>query len=226
MTFQRFEELLLLHTTLSSPPCCPELRTREATSLIPLWEAAEKAENAQVEPPFWAYSWPGGQALARYILDHPEVVREKVVLDLGCGNGLAAVAAARSGASRVLANDIDPAAIWMTKVHAAENGLAVECCLEDLLSAAPPAPPAQVILAGDLFYARELAARAEAWLRAALEQGAQVLVGDPGRAYIPRQGLRVLETYVIPVSPEIESVSQRQTSVLCLYLDGRLQGGF
>jgi predicted nicotinamide N-methyase len=214
-----FRDLLLAHTSPSFPPACPEIRTREATSLIPLWEAAEKLAGAEVEPPFWAYSWPGGQALARYVLDMPEVVRGKSVLDLGSGNGVLALAARFAGALRVMANDIDQAAGWMLELNAVENGLpmkdgSMEFCSKDLLSAVPPVPPFEVILAGDLFYSRDMAARVEAWLRKAATLGAEVLVGDPGRAYMPREGLRLLESYEIPVSPEIESASSRKTSVL------------
>ena len=214
MTREGFADLLFAHTSLLCPAACPEIQTREATSLIPLWEAAEKLAGAQVEPPFWAYSWPGGQALARYILDQPEVVRAKAVLDLGCGNGIAAIAAWLAGASRVMANDIDPAAIWMAEINSAENGVRVELCLEDLLLADPPVPPFQVLLAGDLFYAKEMAARVEAWLREAVGLGGEVLVGDPSRTYVPREGLRLLTSYEIAVSPEIEGVSLRGTRVL------------
>src|SRR5262249_12277441 len=126
-----------------------------------------------------------------------------------------AIASVLSGAGRVMANDVDQAAIWMAEINAAENGVKLESCLEDLLLAPPGVPPVEVILAGDLFYARGMAARVEAWLRQALSLGAQVLVGDPGRAYLPREGLSLLESYEIPVSPEIESVSSRRTNVLC-----------
>jgi predicted nicotinamide N-methyase len=124
MTDDDFADLLARHTVSSSPPICPEIRTREARELVPIWEAAEKLASAEVEPPFWAYSWAGSQALARYLLDHPDTVRQKVVLDLGSGNGLAAVAAAKAGARRVVANDVDPHALRMVAMNARENGVA------------------------------------------------------------------------------------------------------
>lgn len=216
MKEEAFRELVERHTELSSPPACPEIRTRESRLLVPIWEDAERLEGAQVEPPFWAYSWAGSQALARYLLDHPEAVRSKTVLDLGCGNGLSALAAAKAGARSAIANDIDPAALWMAAWNARENRLEIECDASDLLSGEPPVPPVEVILAGDLFYARAMSGRVEPWLRAAARRGALVLVGDPGRAYLPREGLRVLATYEVPVPAELESATVRRPAVLVL----------
>ncbi|MBI4603923.1 MAG: methyltransferase [Planctomycetes bacterium] len=204
------------HTRPGSPAVCPEIRTLEAEELVPIWEDAERIAGREVEPPFWAYSWPGSQALARHLLDHPEVVRARTVLDLGCGNGLAGLAAARAGAKRVLLNDIDPAALWMASRNARENGLRVDLSAGDLLGAEPPVPPVEVVLAGDLFYARAMSGRVEPWVRAAAALGAMVLVGDPGRAYLPRSGLRLLASYEVPVPPEIESVAARRAAVLIL----------
>lgn len=211
-----FSTLLARHTERAAPPLVPELSTHEARELVPIWEEAEALAGRQVEPPFWAYSWAGSQALARYLLDQSRIVAGKCVLDLGCGNGLAALAARRAGAARVLANDIDPAAVHMARRNAASNGISIELDTTDLLGAPPEVPPWQVILAGDLFYARDMSARVEAWLLEAVRRGALVLVGDPGRAYLPRQGLLSLATYEVPVPPEIEGVSSRRPSVLSL----------
>lgn len=201
-------------TELRRPPLCPEIAVHEAKSLIPLWEAAEELLGFEVEPPFWAFAWPGGQALARHVLDHPDLVRGKVVLDLGCGNGLAALAASMAGAKVALANDIDPSAIEAARFNGRANGLHLHVDLGDLLSEPPGVPPIEVILAGDLFYARMLAARAEPWLRRAAGKGALVLAGDPGRAYTPADGVEDLARYPVPVSLEVERSSPLMTRVL------------
>ena len=205
--------LLPDHAVLRSPALCPEITAYEAKGLVPLWEAAEELAGSEVEPPFWAFSWPGGQALARYLLDRPETVSGKAVLDLGCGNALAAIAAARAGAAAVVANDIDPAAIAMARKNARENGAAIAFSLGDLLGEPPPAR-FEVICAGDLFYERGLAARAQPWLRAAAAAGALVLAGDPGRAYTPRDGIERLAAYDVPVTLDVERASPLWTAVL------------
>jgi predicted nicotinamide N-methyase len=202
------------HVELRRPPLCPEISVHEARSLVPLWEAAEALAGCEVEPPFWAFAWPGGQALARHVLDHPALVRGKAVIDLGCGNGLAALAAARAGARVVIANDIDPAAIEAVRENGRANGLHPDALLEDLLLAPPGVPPAEVILAGDMFYARALAARAEPWLREAAGRGALVLAGDPGRAYAPAAGVEELARYQVPVSLDVERSTPLATRVL------------
>jgi predicted nicotinamide N-methyase len=201
-------------TELRRPPLCPEIVVHEAKSLIPLWEAVEELAGREVEPPFWAFAWPGGQALARHVLDHPDLARGKVVLDLGCGNGLAALAATIAGARVVIANDIDPSAIEVARINGRANGLDLRADLGDLLSGPPGVPPIEVILAGDLFYSRSLAARAEPWLRRAVGEGAMVLAGDPGRAYTPAEGVEELAMYPVPVSLEVERSSPLATRVL------------
>jgi predicted nicotinamide N-methyase len=213
MTPAHLRLLLPEHAVLRAPALCPEITAYEAKELVPLWEAAESLAGGEVEPPFWAFSWPGGQALARYLLDRPETVRGKSVLDLGCGNALAAIAAARAGAASVLANDIDPAAIEMARENTLENGAsAVHFSLGDLLGSPPPG--VDVVCAGDLFYERGLASRAGPWLRAAAAAGALVLAGDPGRAYTPRHGVESLAAYDVPVSLDVERESPLRTAVL------------
>lgn len=213
MTRDVFRRLVADHTVEVHPAICPEIIVRETPTFLGLWELSEELSGSQVEPPFWACSWPGSQAIARYVLDRPDAVRGRVVLDLGCGNGLAAIACARAGAARVLAGDADRSALWMAEENAMANGLTLEFLFDDMLANVPPVPPVQVILAGDLFYARDLAGRVRTWLRASLAAGAEVLVGDPGRAYLPDSGLAPLATYDVPVSPEIESVTSRRTRV-------------
>jgi len=208
-----FRDLLEKHTVEAHPFLCPELKTREGLMLIPLWEATEALAGDKLELPFWAYSWPGSQAIARHVLDHPETVRGRVVLDLGCGNGIAGMAAVLSGASTVVANDIDPAALRMTEFHAEQNGLSLDLSRDDLLGRPPLVPPVEVILVGDMFYTRRLAERVAPWLDDAARAGARVLLGDPGRAYLPTSGLDLLQSYDISVSTEIESTSLRSTRV-------------
>jgi predicted nicotinamide N-methyase len=209
-------DLLDAEADLRRPALCPEILVHEARSLVPFWEAAERIAGREVEPPFWAFAWPGGQALARHVLDHRDLVRGKVVLDLGCGNGLAALAAAMAGAGVSLANDVDPAAIEAVRKNARANGLDVEAILDDLLARPPGAPPVEVILAGDMFYSRPLAARAEPWLRAAARAGALVLAGDPGRAYAPADGIEEIARHAVPVSLDVESSSPLVTRVFRL----------
>ena len=209
-----FRELLSRHTNECRLERCPEFRLLEAESLVPLWEETERIVQHEVDPPFWAWSWPGSQALARFVTDAPEWVRDKDVLDLGCGNGLSALAASRAGARSVLGNDVDELAVYMSRVHASLNELSIETDGDDLLDGDPPTFAFDVILVGDLFYSRDLARRVERWVLSASRGGATVLVGEPGRAYLPLDRFEVLATYDVPVSPEIETVKMRRSRVL------------
>jgi predicted nicotinamide N-methyase len=213
---QPFERILRDHLRPARPPLCPELETREARALVPLWEAVEAAAGRRSEPPYWAWSWPGSQALARYILDRPRIVGGKRALDLGAGNGIAALAAARAGAASVVANDLDPWAARMTVALSGLNGLPVECLSRDLLEEDPAALPFDVVLAGDMFYAAGTSRRGERWLRRAHASGRTVLIGDGGRAFVPSAGVRAVAIYTVPVPLELEGVSQREARVLCL----------
>ncbi len=213
MSEDAFGELVRRYTRLCHPPLCPELLIRESCQLVPIWEDAERLLGHTVEPPYWAYTWAGSQALARYLLDHAGLVAGKRTLDLGCGNGLAALAAARAGAFQVIANDIDPWAIRMAGLNAEANGLVIELETRDRLTSEPPVPPIDVVLAGDLFYARAMSAQVASWVREAARRGAIVLVGDPGRAYLPEAGLERLADYEVQVPAEIESVTVRHPVV-------------
>lgn len=201
------------HTRLVPVPFVPELRLHLADEPIELWERTEQGSGAQQPPPFWAFAWAGGQALARHLLDHPGLVAERSVLDLATGSGLVAVAAARAGARSVTANDIDPLSLAATEANAAANAVRVDTVEGDLLDTREGYVEAGVVLAGDVCYSRDMAARVLPFLRWAAGRGALVLVGDPGRAYLPTTGLTRRAAYEVPVLPALESVAVRQTTV-------------
>ncbi|WP_306213514.1 class I SAM-dependent methyltransferase [Actinoplanes sp. RD1] len=198
------------NTRLAPVPFLPELVLHQADEPIELWERTE-AGGAEQPPPFWAFAWAGGQALARHVLDLPDLVAGRDVLDLATGSGLVAVAAARAGARSVVANDIDPFSLAAAEANAAANGVRVALVEGDLLTEGYA--DAGVILAGDVFYSREMASLVLPFLRAAASRGALVLVGDPGRAYLPAEGLVFRAAYDVPVIEALESVPMRRTSV-------------
>lgn len=172
---------------------CAGIRLHQAAGLDAAWAALRQHWPAAAgPPPYWAIAWPGARALARYLTDRPEVVRGRRVLELGCGGALAALAAARAGASRVLALDIDPLAGRVAAANAAANDLPFETRVCDAL-AQPAEPVWDVVLAADLWYERFLAPRATAWLQGCAARGARVLIGDVGRAFSPRRGLELLQ---------------------------------
>jgi predicted nicotinamide N-methyase len=200
-------------TTLVSPPLVPELRLWTATEITPLWEATELLmQRTGIEPPFWAYAWPGSQALARFLLDQPELVAGKRVLDVGSGNGLAALAAARAGA-QVVANDVDPMSLVAVALNAEENGLSAQGLLADL-TGGEVLVDADVVLVGDLCYDKNITERLLSWLRGRVAAGARVLIAEPGRAFAPREGVRALATYTVPTTMELESRTERETVIL------------
>jgi predicted nicotinamide N-methyase len=199
------------NTRIVSPPHTPELRLHLADDAVALWRMTEEELNrVGLAPPFWAFAWAGGQALARYVLDHPETVMGKNVMDVAAGSGIVAIGALKAGAKRAIAVDLDPFAAHAVRLNAALNGVAVEAIVEDAL-AAPPA--ADVILVGDLFYDREIATRLLEWLRLAHMLGKNVLVGDPGRAYLPKAALVQLAEYQVPVSRDLEDAEVKRTGV-------------
>ncbi|WP_369138538.1 class I SAM-dependent methyltransferase [Modestobacter versicolor] len=181
-------QFLRAHTRTARPTLVPEVQLHVADDVVGLWEAMEtEGGGAGEEPPFWAAAWPGGQALARYVLDHPEVVAGRRVLDLGAGSGLVAVAALQAGATAVLASDPDPYSHTAIAVNAELNGVAGIEVAGDLLDDDPP--DVDVVLAGDVCYDREMTGRVLPFLGAAWLGGAAVFLGDPGRAYVPKEGL-------------------------------------
>jgi predicted nicotinamide N-methyase len=199
------------HTALISPPLVPELRLHLAHEALPLWEKTEEElSRVGLPPPFWAFAWAGGQALARHLLDDPRIVAGKRVLDFASGSGLVAIAAARAGAARVEASEIDDFALCAIRLNAAANGAAVEARAGDLIGADEGW---DVALAGDVFYERPLAERAARWFEALARRGAAVLVGDPGRTYFPKSGLERLATYSVPVTRALEDSEIKRTHV-------------
>jgi predicted nicotinamide N-methyase len=185
------------HTGLRRPALVPEVVLHVADDVVALWEALEQERGtAPEEPPFWAAAWPGGQALARYVLDHPETVAGRPVLDLGSGSGLVAVAAALAGAAPVTASEVDPVGRVAVAVNAAANGIAGLDVVGDLLGSDPPA--GGTVLAGDVCYDRAMTGRVLPFLERAGDGGSVVLLGDPGRAYLPRERLEELTVYDVP----------------------------
>jgi predicted nicotinamide N-methyase len=205
-----------LHARLAPVPFVPEIQLHQADEPIGLWELTEGEFRSEQPPPFWAFAWAGGQALARHVLDDPATVAGRRVLDLASGSGLVAIAAARAGAAAVRAVDIDPLAVAAIGVNAAANGVSVTAERADLLDvdAVPDgAGDAEVILVGDAFYSRAMADRMLRFLLRAARGGARVLIGDPGRAYLPRDRFDPLIRYEVPVPVALESVASKATTV-------------
>jgi predicted nicotinamide N-methyase len=199
------------NTELIAPPLVPEIRLHLATEVVPLWrKTEEELEQLGVPPPYWAFAWAGGQALSRYILDHPEEVAGKRVLDFGSGSGMIAIACMRAGAASILAADIDLFAVAAIELNAAANGARVDVTSEDVIGRDCEW---DIILVGDMCYERPLAERLLAWLQAC---GARVLLGDPGRSYFPKSDVEKLATYRVQTTRELEDREIRETSVYFL----------
>lgn len=205
------QSFVVANTLLQEPPLVPEIALHLASEVVPLWQATEEALSRMgLPPPFWAFAWAGGQALARYILDHPEVVAGKRVLDFASGCGIAAIAAAKAGAARVEASEIDAFALAALELNGEANGVEIATTGEDLIGRDEGW---EVVLAGDICYERELAERVFAWLRALSARGAVVLIGDPRRTYLPQNGLERLISYSVKTSRELEDSDVRNASV-------------
>lgn len=204
-------DFIRANTALVSPPLVPEIRLHLATEVVPLWQLTEEELAAQgIPPPYWAFAWAGGQALSRYVLDHPEIVRGKSVLDFGSGSGLVAIAAAKAGAERVMAADIDDFAQATIKLNAAANAAIVSTTTADLIGSDGNW---RIILVGDMCYERPLAERLLAWLSDRARHGASILLGDPGRSYFPKDGVAKLATYRVQTMRDLEDREIRETSV-------------
>ena len=200
------------HTRLAPVPFVPEIRLHLADDAIALWVSTEQElPGGEQPPPFWAFAWAGGQALARHLLDHPHLVRGQTVFDLAAGSGLVAIAAMKAGAAAVTANEIDPLAAAAIRANAAANEVEVTALLDDRL--AGDVGGAAVVLAGDVFYSGPMADRVLPFLERAAARGATVLVGDPGRAYLPRSQFEPVGVYEVPVVRSLEDADIKTTTV-------------
>ncbi|HEX7671343.1 MAG TPA: 50S ribosomal protein L11 methyltransferase [Polyangiaceae bacterium] len=203
--------IILAHTVTAKARLCPEIVLRLVTATCPLWKASEEdAARAGLVEPYWAFSWAGGQALARYVLDHPELVRGKDVLDFGAGGAVEGIAAALSGA-RVLAADIDVMALESARLNAELNRVSLETTARDLVG--DVSRNFEVVLAGDVFYGTEMARPTLAWLRALAARRALVLIGDPDRGFLDTTGLDAVERYDAPADNDADGSFLRPTTV-------------
>jgi predicted nicotinamide N-methyase len=195
-----------------NPPLVPEIILQLADESVPIWlKTEEQLGQINIPPPYWAFAWAGGQALARYILDNPELLRAKRVLDLGTGSGLTAIAAKKAGARDVIAADIDKLALASVLFNATANNVTVKITDEDLL--ANPPVSFDIVLVGDLFYERQLADRVLNYIEAASQLGASILIGDPQRNYFPRGRFSAVAEYQVPVTRELEDSELKKTAV-------------
>jgi predicted nicotinamide N-methyase len=206
------------NTLVLAPPLVPEIVLRLAEESLAIWQKTEEElGELNVPPPYWAFAWAGGQALARYILDNSQRIARKRVLDLGSGSGLTAIAAMKVGAAEALAADIDTIALAAVGLNATLNGVTIETTSEDLLASAPGAW--DVVLVGDLFYERPLAERVLRFIEASAAQGALVLIGDPQRNYFPKGRFALAAEYRVPVTRDLEDAEIKRTAVWRLEAD-------
>jgi predicted nicotinamide N-methyase len=209
---------ILDNTRLQRPPHAPELELYLADEVTPIWRLTEEElGELGLPPPFWAFAWAGGQALARFVLDNPAEVAGKLVLDFASGSGMVGIAAMKAGAAHVLAADIDDFCGAAVALNAAANGVRIDYTPDNLLHEA--APNVDVILAGDICYEKPLAARVLAWLNAARSRGTRVLIGDPGRSYFPKTGLTRLADYQVETTRELEDHAVKRTGVFTIPAD-------
>jgi predicted nicotinamide N-methyase len=200
------------NTKILSPPLIPEIRLHLAEESLAIWTKTEEELGASgLPPPYWAFAWAGGQALGRYLIDNPELVAGKPVLDLAAGCGLTAIAALKAGATRAIGNDIDDFAGVAMTLNAALNHVTIDVQLGDMLGRPPVAD--HIMLVGDLFYEKPLAERVLAWVTACQAAGAVVLTGDPQRTYFPKERFTRIAEYEVPVSRELEDAEIKPTSV-------------
>ncbi|MFG1206793.1 methyltransferase [Xanthobacter flavus] len=198
-------------TRLRPVPLVPEVSLHMADEAVPIWHRTEEElGELGLPPPFWAFAWAGGQALARHVLDHPETVRGKRVLDFASGSGLVGIAAMKAGAAAVTCADIDPFAVAAIALNGAANGVALAPTQDDLIGRDDGW---DTVLAGDIAYERDLAEKVFAWLLALAGRGATVLIGDPGRTYLPKDRLTRLADYSVPVTRELEDMEIKRTAV-------------
>jgi len=210
----RAESFIRANTALVAPPHVPEMRLHLADEAHDLWlKTEEELAEIGLPPPFWAFAWAGGQGLARYVLDHPQTVRGQRVLDFAAGSGIVGIAAAMAGAQAVTCADTDPFCRAACGLNAAANGVRAAFTAEDLVGADGGW---DVVLAGDVFYEKPFAERLLPWFSALKARGATVLVGDPGRAYLPKSGLLQLAQYEVGVTRALEDSEVKRTTVWAL----------
>lgn len=202
------------NTALEAPAMVPEFKLWLASEYVPIWQATEAwLEEQNIDPPYWAFCWPGGQAVARYLLDNPTLVAGKRVIDFAAGSGVSSMAAARAGAASVLANDIDLLSLVAARLNAEANGLSIDTSSADWLAGRDGDPETEVVIAGDVCYERKMSKRALDWLRGHANRGRLVLLGDPGRNYFSAQGLEERARYEIPTTLQLENRGMRETVV-------------
>ncbi|MBB4003794.1 MAG: methyltransferase [Aurantimonas endophytica] len=205
------DDFIRANTSVLSPPHVPELRLHLADEAHGLWQKTETELDAiGLPPPFWAFAWAGGQGLARHVLDHPEIVAGRTVVDFASGSGLVAIAAALAGARSVTAVDTDPFCGDAIRLNAALNGVGIDFDGTDWIGSRVRE---ELLLAGDVFFDCELAERLTPWFDDLVRDGVTVLVGDPGRSYLPRDRLDHLATYTVPVTRALEDAEIKQVAV-------------
>jgi predicted nicotinamide N-methyase len=210
------QDFVRRQTILLAPPLTPEIRLHLATEITPIWKATEESlAQGNIPPPYWAFAWPGGQALTRYLLDHPEWVKGRRVLDFAAGSGLTAIGVAKAGAASVEAAEIDAFAVAAIALNAATNDVTVRIIMDDVIGQGIDAEAGRwdVILAGDVCYEKPMAERVIAWFRQLAARGVTVLMGDPGRAYLPGNGLVEVARYMVPTTLELEDRTERETII-------------
>ena len=204
-------QFIRANSAVLAPPLVPEIQLHLAHEALPLWEKTEEElGEIGLPPPFWAFAWAGGQALARYLLDNPGMVAGLHVLDFAAGSGLVGIAALKAGARSVTASEVDAFAVAAIELNAALNGVALNARGDDLIG---HDESWDVVLVGDAFYEKPLADRLLPWLAGLARRGAAVLVGDPGRTYLPRTGLEKLAAYEVPVTRALEDAEIKRTGV-------------
>ena len=206
---------VIRHTRPRPVPGLEEVRLHLADEILPLWHASQVDTGDEDAPlPYWAFAWSGGLALGRYLREHPEAVRGRRVFDLASGSGLCAIAAMLAGATEATGVDVDPAAVAAIALNARANGVRVGALARDVLDDEPP--DADVVLAGDCWYEQGLAARVQPWLRRAQAAGLDVLLGDPGRRYLPTDELVELAAYEVRTTTELEDMDRKTARVFRL----------
>lgn len=199
-------------TVIESPSILPELKLHIATEVTPLWQSTEDELNAKnIAPPFWAFAWPGGQGVARYLMDNPAMVRGKRVMDFAAGSGMGAIACLKAGAASAIAVDIDMLALTVIRMNGLLNGMAV--LPQNGVDMTTPPADTDLIIAGDVCYQKDMAEAGLRWLRQCVAAGIRVILGDPGRAYAPKQGIAELARYTVPTTLDLESTESREVRV-------------